>query len=125
MKKDVRNSAATSIGKSVSLGHYFHFYLQYSNFGPMERAQLVASDSDVALTMINLMLEEVCPTTQVKSQSSEFVKLYQVVSILLRCYNLSRYCTTAANKEVNFMLHFQTPNEVDCFDNVCFVEGFE
>ena len=104
------DAATTSIASLSSpgkhLSHYFHFYLHYASFGPKERRQLLKNGGEIPLAMINLMLEEACSSSagsHVKYQLSEFAKLYQVVSNLVRGCDLSYYCQSSSGKEVLFI----------------------
>ena len=71
---------------SRHLTQYFNLFYQYALIGPAERAQLLKLN--VAAHFMALALEE-GPGPHIKYQYADLGKLFQVVSLLVRCCDVS------------------------------------
>jgi len=68
------------------LQQYFHFFLMYSTIGPPERLQLL--QLGVPATFMMVALDE-GPGPPIRYQYAELGKLFSVVSLLVRCCDVS------------------------------------
>ncbi|MCL4118408.1 UNVERIFIED_CONTAM: hypothetical protein GTU68_037864, partial [Idotea baltica] len=71
---------------------YFHLFHLYSSFGPQEKLQLLKLN--VVETLMLVALDE-GPGPPIKYQYPELGKLYQVVSQLIRCCDVSPKCQSS------------------------------
>ncbi|RWS11107.1 putative ubiquitin carboxyl-terminal hydrolase FAF-X-like protein [Dinothrombium tinctorium] len=85
LKKDVSEH-------SRHLSQYFNLFFQYASLGTAERAQLLRLN--VAATFILVALDE-GPGPPIKYQYADLGKLYQVVSLLVRCCDVSSKCASS------------------------------
>ncbi|RWS27831.1 putative ubiquitin carboxyl-terminal hydrolase FAF-X-like protein [Leptotrombidium deliense] len=85
LKKDVSEH-------SRHLSQYFNLFFQYASIGTAERAQLLRLN--VAATFILVALDE-GPGPPIKYQYADLGKLYQVVSLLVRCCDVASKCASS------------------------------
>ncbi|XP_067944193.1 ubiquitin carboxyl-terminal hydrolase 9X-like [Watersipora subatra] len=76
---------------------YFHLFLMYCNLGPEERRQLLSLN--VLGTFIQVAIDE-GPGPSIKYQYVELAKLFSVVSILIRCCDVSSECRTQDKRSI-------------------------
>ncbi len=74
------------------LAQYFSLFSMYASLGAVEKAQLLRLN--VPATFIQVALDE-GPGPPIKYQYAELAKLYQVVSQLVRCCDVSTKCQSA------------------------------
>lgn len=81
---------------SRHLTQYFNLFYQYALIGSEERSQML--ELNVPATFILVALDE-GPGPPIKYQYADFAKLYQVVSLLVRCCDVSYKCTYYYNEQ--------------------------
>jgi len=74
------------------LTQYFHLFLMYASLGVAEKQQLLKMD--VASSLMLVALDE-GPGPPIKYQYAELGKLYSVVSLLVRCCDVSARCQSS------------------------------
>lgn len=79
---------------SRHLAQYFGLFATYAAIGAAERAQLLKLS--VAAHFITVSLDE-GPGPPIKYQYADFSKLFQVVSILVRCCDVSSKCSPSVS----------------------------
>ncbi|KAK3589909.1 hypothetical protein CHS0354_034922 [Potamilus streckersoni] len=72
-----------------NLQQYFHLFLMYANLGLPERSQLLKLN--VPAQFMSVALDE-GPGPPIKYQYAELTRLYCVVSLLIRCCDVSSQC---------------------------------
>ncbi|XP_066267004.1 ubiquitin carboxyl-terminal hydrolase 9X-like isoform X4 [Branchiostoma lanceolatum] len=70
------------------LTQYFHLFLMYANLGLPERTQLLKLNVPAMFMLVAL---DEGPGPPIKYQYAELGKLYSVVSLLVRCCDVSKY----------------------------------
>ncbi|KAK3596917.1 hypothetical protein CHS0354_031696 [Potamilus streckersoni] len=79
-----------------NLQQYFHLFLMYANLGLPERSQLLRLN--VPAQFMSVALDE-GPGPPIKYQYAELTRLYSVVSLLIRCCDVSSRCHSSTNGE--------------------------
>ncbi|XP_052783474.1 probable ubiquitin carboxyl-terminal hydrolase FAF-X isoform X2 [Mya arenaria] len=74
------------------LQQYFHLFLMYSNLGTQEKRHLLKLNVPHLFMMVAL---DDGPGPPIKYQYAELSKLYSVVSLLVRCCDVSSKCTSS------------------------------
>ncbi|ESN99988.1 hypothetical protein HELRODRAFT_192681, partial [Helobdella robusta] len=77
---------------SRHLPQYFQFFIMYANLGIPERHQLINLGVP-ELFLIVAMDESKIPS--IKYQSTELTKVYAVISVLVRCCDVSAFCSSS------------------------------
>ncbi|VDH98041.1 ubiquitin carboxyl-terminal hydrolase 9/24 [Mytilus galloprovincialis] len=75
------------------LQQYFHLFLMYASLGPDEKLQLLKLNVPAMFMLVAL---DEGPGPPIKYQYAELNKLYSVVSILVRCCDVSTRCLSYA-----------------------------
>lgn len=80
------------------LAQYFQLFVMYAQLGREEKEQLLRHH--VPTLFITVALDE-GPGPPIKYQYTELGKLYTVVSVLIRCYDVKAFCRASDGSPVN------------------------